>query len=314
KAVFIIAKVSDERQKEQEQFVIAIVRGDMEVNETKLANALKAKELRPATEEEILSAGTVPGYASPVNLKNVLVIVDDVIPKSPNLVAGANEDGFHFCNVNYGRDYSANIVTDIAAAQEGDHCPNCGSPMRSVRGVEVGNIFKLGTRYSDAVGCTFLDKDGKEKSVIMGSYGIGSGRLFACVAEEHNDNDGLLWPITIAPYHVHLVTIGENENVTNIAMELYYNLQKADIEVFFDDRKEKPGVKFKDADLIGLPIRLTVSPRSLDKNGVELKLRYSKEQVIVELSQVVSKVNSEIQLMKMEISNREIKINFDQQQ
>lgn len=313
KAVFMIATTFDENNKEC--FVFALVRGDMEVNETKLANAIKAKELRPATEEEIVSVGAVPGYASPIGLQNIFVVVDDVIPKSSNLVTGANEEGFHLCNVNYERDYTANIITDIAAAQDGDACPQCGSPMKSVRGVEVGNIFKLGTRYSDATHCTFLDKDGKEKPVIMGSYGIGSGRLLGCIAEEHNDNNGLIWPITVAPYHVHIVTITEKDkrdDISNMAAKLYQELQEVHIEVLYDDRDEKPGIKFKDADLIGLPLRLTISPRSLDQGGVELKRRDCQEKCIVALADAITKIQSEIAIMKSEISNTIVEVPFEE--
>jgi prolyl-tRNA synthetase len=149
----------------------------MEVNETKLANTINSRSLRPATEDEIKAVGAVPGFASPVGLRDVLVVVDDLIPRSPNLVAGANEDGYHLLNVNYDRDYQADLVEDIAAAQDGDACPECGALMQAVRGVEVGNIFKLGTHFSDALGCTYLDAQGQARPVVMGSYGIGTGRL-----------------------------------------------------------------------------------------------------------------------------------------
>jgi len=206
KAVFLMATIPQGKEV-IDRFVFAVVRGDMEVNETKLANAVGAQSLRPATTEEIVAVGAVPGYASPVGLRGALVVVDDAIPASPNLVAGANEDGYHLLHVNYGRDYTAEIIADIAAAQDGDACPKCGGALHSVRGVEIGNIFKLGTRYSDAMGCKYLDRDGVEKPVIMGSYGIGSGRLLACVAEEHHDELGLIWPVTVAPFPVHLVAL-----------------------------------------------------------------------------------------------------------
>jgi prolyl-tRNA synthetase len=194
KAVFMMGLFPEGTDK-VEKFIFAIVRGDMEINETKLANAVKASELRAATDEEIKAVGAVPGYASPVAIKDALIVVDDLIPDSPNLVAGANEDGYHLRNVNLGRDFEADIVADIASAEEGSLCPECGKPMRTSRGVEVGNIFKLGTRYSVDMGCTFLDKDGKEQHVVMGSYGIGSGRLLASVAEESRDENGLILPI-----------------------------------------------------------------------------------------------------------------------
>ncbi len=293
---------------DQEQFIFAVIRGDMELNETKLANAVHARDLRPATEEEIIAIGAVPGFASPVSLviksPQCLVVVDDSIPASPNLVAGANEMDYHLKNTNYPRDYAANIVTDIAAAEAGDDCPECGHSLRMERGVEVGNIFKLGTRYSDSLGCTFLDKDGQQKPVIMGSYGIGVGRLLACVAEEHHDEHGLIWPVTVAPYLVQLVLLrGKgNPQAEETAGKLYSDLQAAGIEVLYDDRDESPGVKFNDADLIGLPIRLTVSERALTQGGAEMKLRNRTEKVIIPLKDVEARIRSELAALEAEIA------------
>ncbi|RME82728.1 MAG: proline--tRNA ligase [Caldilineae bacterium] len=306
KAVFMVATISEE-QKDTEKFVFVVVRGDMELNETKLANALKAKALRPAHEEEIRAIGASPGYGSPVGIKDdVLVVVDDLIPRSPNLVAGANEDGYHYLNVNYGRDYKAAIVADLVAAEDGYACVQCGEPLRTSRGVEVGNIFKLGTRYSEAMNATFLDKDGKPKPVIMGSYGIGSGRLLACVAEEYNDEYGLKWPITVAPYQVHIVAL---KGGFDVAEQLYTDLQKAGVEVLYDDREElSAGVKFNDADLIGIPIRLTVGGRSLKQGGVEFKLRSSDEREIVPLDQIIDKVQEEIARLLAEINARVVPV------
>lgn len=286
KAVFMTAKFKEGDQ-ESEKLVFAVVRGDMEVNETKLANVIKSVELRPAHEEEIRAIGAVAGYASPIGLKGALVVVDDQVAESPNLVAGANEDGFHFLNVNYDRDYKADVVADIALADDGFGCPRCGSPLRTSRGVEVGNIFKLGTRYTAALGANYLDESGKAQPIVMGSYGIGSGRLLACAAEEHRDDKGLIWPITITPYEVHLLSLrgGEKE-----AQQLYSDLQMAGLDVLFDDREESPGVKFNDADLIGLPIRLTVSERSLKEGGAELKLRHQADRRIVKMSDTVAEV------------------------
>jgi prolyl-tRNA synthetase len=305
KAVFMMATCS-EGQTTTQKFIFAIIRGDMDVNETKLANAVKARELRPATDEEIRAVGAVPGYASPVTLqgKGIVIAVDDLIPQSPNLVAGANEEGYHLRHVNYGRDYTADIVADIAAAQEGDACPECGQPMKTVRGVEVGNIFKLGTRYSEAMGVAFLDKDGAEKPVIMGSYGIGSGRLLACVAEEHHDEHGLIWPVTVAPYQAHMVVLGSKEKgeVETTAGQLYRDLWAAGVEVLLDDRQESPGIKFNDADLIGLPIRLTVAERALKAGGVEIKRRDRPEKTIVPLDQVATQVRETIATLKAEIA------------
>jgi prolyl-tRNA synthetase len=258
----------------------------MELNETKLSNLLEAQELRPASEEVILKNGAVPGYASPVGLQNVFVVVDDLIPLSPNLVAGANEEGFHFLNVNYGRDFHAQLVGDIAAAESGSGCPDCGTPMGLKRGVEVGNIFKLGTHFSEAFGCYFTGEDGTEKPVIMGSYGIGLGRLMACIAEEHHDERGLTWPASVAPYAIHLIVLDgktrhQEYHPRELADRLYVDLRDSRFEVLFDDRQESPGVKFNDADLIGIPIRLTVSEKSLSAGGVELKYRDRPEKIII---------------------------------
>lgn len=259
KAFFAVATIT-EHQLDVSKLIIAIVRGDMDVNETKLANAVSAKELRPAHDEEIRESGAIPGYASPIDLHNVLIVVDDIIPELPNLVYGANEENHHILNVNYGRDYTASIVTDIAVAEEGFECPNCGNLLYASRGIEVGNIFKLGTYYSDSMGCKYLDKDGKAKPVIMGSYGIGVGRLLGCLAEEHHDNRGLVWPITVAPYQIHLVALKGGQEAAD---SIYTELTNKGFEVLFDDRDERVGVKLNDADLIGIPIRVTLSERSI---------------------------------------------------
>ena len=308
KAVFMVAAIT-EGTEDVDKLVFAVVRGDMELNETKLANAIKAKELRPARGEEIEEGGAVPGYASPMGLKDVLVVVDDLVTKSPNLVAGANEEGFHMRNVNYGRDYEAVIVTDIVAAEEGFGCSRCGSAMKVSRGVEVGNIFKLGTKYTEALGAYYLDKKGKSKPVVMGSYGIGSGRLMASVAEEHHDENGLIWPITIAPFHVHLIALrGGKEKADKLFNKLIAN----GIEVLYDDRDETPGVKFNDADLIGVPIRLTVSERSLKNDSVELKLRTKEEKTNIPFGDVVNRVFQVKGELEAEISAKVVDIPFNE--
>ena len=270
--------------------VFVVMRGDMDLNETKLGNALASLlgapplRLRPAREDEIRATGAEPGYASPIGLKDVLVLVDDAVPASPNLVAGANEAGYHLRNTNYGRDYTAALVTDLAAADAGCACPECGAPVKAERGVEVGNIFKLGTRYSEALGATFLDADGQTRPIIMGSYGIGVGRLMACVVERHHDADGLIWPEAIAPYRVHLVRLPGGEE---IAERVYADLLAAGVEVLFDDRDDRAGVKFKDADLIGLPIRVTLGERALKSGGAEVKFRRTGESRMVPLDELV---------------------------
>ncbi|MFZ0664431.1 MAG: proline--tRNA ligase [Acidimicrobiales bacterium] len=264
KAVFMAT--SDDR------FVVAVVRGDMQLNETKLANAVSASELRPMTPEEILSIGCVPGYASPIGVGDrAIVAVDDLVAESANLISGANETGWHLKNVNVHRDYEPDIVLDLVAVEDGQPCVVCRSPLRSERAVEVGNIFKLGTKYSAAMNAKFLDEDGAEKPIVMGSYGIGVGRLLACVAEEHRDDRGLVWPSSIAPYTAHICALGEDG--LSRSEEVAEALEAAGIEYLLDDRQERPGVQFADAELIGCPVQLTVSRRSIEQGGVEAKLR-----------------------------------------
>lgn len=292
KAVFLVADLPEPKGM-REQFVFVVMRGDMELNETKLGNALAGHfgvpplRLRPAREDEIRAVGAEPGYASPIGLKDVLVLADDAVPASPNLVAGANEPGYHLRNTNYGRDWSAALVTDLAAADAGNACPECGATVNAERGVEVGNIFKLGTRYSQALGATFLDADGQTRPIIMGSYGIGVGRLLACIVERHHDADGLIWPEAVAPYRVHLIKLPGGEA---IAEQVYADLQAAGVEVLYDDRDDRAGVKFKDADLIGLPIRVTLGERALKSGGAEVKVRRTGESRIVPLAELVPAV------------------------
>jgi prolyl-tRNA synthetase len=320
KAVFLIAEIP-EGNTLKGKFIFAITRGDMELNETKLVNVLKASHIRPALEVEIEGIGAVPGYASPINLaKNrmgmdVVTVVDDLIPASANLVAGANQEGFHLLNVNYNRDFQADIVADITAANDGDGCPQCGHALQSIRGVEVGNIFKLGTRYSEAMGATFQDSDGTDKHIIMGSYGIGSGRLLAAIAEQHNDDHGLKWPITVAPYHVHLVVLpGKKDKgeVEMVAESLYNTLLDEGIDVLIDDRPDSPGVKFNDADLIGLPIRVTVSARNLGQQAVEIKRRDKDDRRLVPLSEAISVIKSEMAKLNANIQATVVQVAYEE--
>ncbi|MCB9138644.1 MAG: proline--tRNA ligase [Caldilineaceae bacterium] len=292
KAVFMVAEMADDKGDPREQFVFAVVRGDMELNETKLTNAIKARRLRPARAEEIQAIGAEAGYGSPIGIDRAqtLLIVDDLVAAAPNLVAGANKAGYHFRNVNYGRDYEADIVTDLVAAGEGDACPVCGRPLHAVRGVEVGNIFKLGTKYSEAMGAYYLDENGERKPIVMGSYGIGTGRLMACVIEEHNDEFGIKWPITIAPYQVMIVGLGtaKQPDVIEATERIYAELTAAGIETLYDDRDERAGVKFNDADLLGIPLRLTVGGRGLKSGQLELKLRRDGSQYDIPTNDVVA--------------------------
>ncbi len=285
KAVFLVAALL-ENEKIVEKFLFAVVRGDMEVNEAKLANLVRALSLRPATEDEILAAGAVPGYASPVGLEGAFVVVDDAVVVSPNLVAGANEEGYHLLNVNYGRDFTGVLVGDIVLSQADDGCPKCGAPLRLERGVEVGNIFKLDGSFCETMGCFYLDENGKAKPVEMGAYGISVEKLLACIAEAHHDEHGLIWPPAVAPFQVHLILLkgkGAPE-AEDLAQKLYMDLSEAGFEVLFDDRAESPGVKFNDADLIGVPLRLTVSERALKAGGVEFKRRDLEQKDVLPLN------------------------------
>jgi len=262
------------------RLITAIVRGDHEVNETKLVNATAATGgLRPATVEEIKSAGMEPGYGSPIGATGTTVVIDTVVAASPNLVAGANREGFHYKNVNAGRDFTADIVADLNNAQEGDPCPNCGQPVILRNGIEVGNIFKLGTKYTVAAGATYLAEDGVARPIVMGSYGIGIGRNVACIVEAHHDDKGIIWPAEVAPYAAHLVSIGaaKEPQVLEIAERLHAFAIDAGREILWDDREESPGVKFTDAELLGMPWILTISPRSLAAGGIEVTERATGE-------------------------------------
>ena len=306
KALFMVAQVE-----EGDQFVLAVVRGDMELNETKLANVVKARELRPAQDEEIRATGAVPGYGSPIGVTGALVVVDDLVAASTNLVGGANEEGFHLLNVNCGRDYKADIVGDIVAAQEGDGCPECGRAMTATRGVEVGNIFQLGTRYTDALGGNFLDAQGRSQPVVMGSYGIGVGRLLACIAEEHHDDQGLCWPVSVAPFQVHMVVLARQGGVAAAtAEELYGAFAQAGIDVLLDDRDENPGVKFNDADLMGIPVRLTVGERSLKKGQIEMKLRTATQRQDVPLEGAVEGVVGQLGTLQTALDSRIVEVPY----
>ncbi len=276
KAVFYAAR--------EGEIVFAVIRGDLEVNELKLSNALGGLELHPAAEEELRAAGIVAGYASPVGLRarGVRVVADDSIRTGANFVAGANEAGYHLKNVNYPRDVQVDLVTDIALARAGDRCARCGGTLAVTRGIEVGHVFKLGTKYSETMGADYLDRDGVAKPLVMGCYGIGAGRLLACVLEQHHDEQGIVWPVSVAPMQVHIVSVGTNNPaVVEAAEALYARLQAAGFEVLYDDREESAGVKFNDADLLGLPVRVTVSRRTVESNAFELKARWEADRQMV---------------------------------
>lgn len=286
KALFSIATfIDEETNEEKESFVLSLIRGDYDIEENKLLNFIKANSLRPAHPEEIIEHNIIPGFGSAINVKDVIVVVDDSVSESTNLVCGANKEGYHYLNSNFKRDYQG-MVADIASAKEGYLCPISKEPLSADRGVEVANIFQLGTRYSYDMQAFYQDEKGERKPVVMGSYGIGVGRVLACLAEEYSDDKGLSLPINIAPYKVHFVSLIKDEKISDA---LYQELEKVGISTLYDDRKEQPGVKFADADLLGSPIRLTLGNKSLKENNIEVKLRSNlDETIIVSLSDISS--------------------------
>jgi prolyl-tRNA synthetase len=262
--------------------IFAVVRGDLDVNEVKLSNALGGRDLAPLTEARARELGAVPGYASPIGLdRRFRVVADTSIMDSPNLVAGANREGTHLRNVNVGRDWEPEIVGDIALARHGHRCARCAKPdgtggtLEERRGIEMGHVFRLGTIYTEAFEVQVLDEDGARRTPIMGCYGIGVDRIVAAAVEANHDESGIKWPASIAPYDVQLVALGASRDpaVATEADALYEELRAAGLEVLYDDRDESAGVKFNDADLIGLPLRVTVSSRNLKEGAVEVQSR-----------------------------------------
>jgi prolyl-tRNA synthetase len=273
-------------------FVFVVIRGDLGVNETKLRNNLKCSDLRLATEDEVSEAGLVAGFASPVGLTGTRVVADDSITLGSNFVVGANKSGYHFRNANFPRDFQANLIADIALARAGDSCPKCDGRLSLSRGIEVGHVFKLGTFISERFGASFLDKDGKSRPIVMGSYGIGLGRLLAAMVEQSHDDKGIIWPLSIAPYQVHLCPLSlDKPGVAATADKIYQELQREGIEVLFDDRDDSPGIKFNDADLLGIPLRLTLSPRTVQSDSVEVKWRTERETQLLPLDNLTVQVD-----------------------
>ncbi len=269
-----------------ESLIFAAIRGDIEVNETKLKRAVGASHLWFSTDAELQRYGLVAGYASPIDVKGVTVVVDDSVASTTNLVAGANKPGYHLKNMNYPRDFRADLVTDISLARNGSTCVHCGGTLRERRGIEVGNIFKLGTKYSEAMNATYLSQKGRPELLFMGCYGIGLGRLLASIVEANHDEDGIIWPSAVAPYQIHLMHIGKGDEVREQSETLYANLRAQGYEVLYDDRQESPGVKFKEADLLGMPVRFTISQRTLETNSVEVKRRTEQEKHLVRLEEL----------------------------
>ncbi len=273
------------------EIVVVTIRGDYDVNETKLRNVLGGSEPRFATPEEVKAAGLVSGSASAVGLDGMKSVVDDSITLGSNYLAGANKEGFHLRNVNLERDFKADILADIAEAKKGYFSPDGKGKLVAKRGIEVGHVFKLGNVYSSKMGAEYTDEDGGQNEILMGCYGIGVGRLLAAAVESNHDDFGMVLPQAIAPYDVYLAGLNLNDaDIAGKAESIYEALQDAGYEVLFDDRDAPPGVKFKDADLLGIPIRIVISSRSLENDGVEVKARTSKDSEIVPESAVIASV------------------------
>jgi len=286
------------------KLVFVVIRGDLEVNEVKLKNILHCFEFRLATEVEVLEAGIVAGSASPIGITGIKIIADDSITSGINFVAGANKPDTHFRNVNCPRDFSVDLVADIARARAGEGCPKCGGKLSSTHGIEVGHIFKLGTFISEKLGALFTDANGVSQPIVMGCYGIGLGRLLAAAIEQNHDDKGIIWSLPIAPYHIYLCPLYlENPQVVTTAENLYADLEAQGLEVLFDDRNESPGVKFNDADLLGIPIRVIISPRTLESNSVEIKRRSEKESQLVPLGEVAKKLKELVSEGLSKLSN-----------
>jgi len=272
--------------------VLALVRGDHEVNEIKLANLLNVLQLEMATEKDIRAAfQSEPGYIGPVGLTKVTVVADASVMNMHNAVCGANAIDQHFINVSPARDLKPGFIADIRLIREGDPCPRCGSPVKTARGIEVGQVFKLHTKYSQALDATYLDENGQEQLMVMGCYGVGVSRTMAAAIEQHHDADGIIWPVAIAPYKVVIVPINtKDEPQMAMSERVYQELSAAGVEVVLDDRDERSGVKFKDADLIGYPLRITVGPKALKENCVEVKVRRTKESLLFPVNDYLESV------------------------
>ncbi|MCR2045571.1 proline--tRNA ligase [Anaerosalibacter massiliensis] len=296
----VIYKVNNE-------VIIALVPGDRELNEVKLCNYLKigTHELESADDEVIREAtGAEPGSIGPIGLKEgVKLLVDARVTKMNNFIVGANETDYHIRNVNYGRDFTGEVVEDLLLIKEGDVCPKCGSPLKMERGIEVGNIFQLGTKYSESLDATYLDEDGKEKHFVMGSYGIGVSRSMAAIVEQYHDDKGIVWPLVVAPYHAIITVINiKKEEQIKLGEKLYNELKNMSVEVLLDDRKERAGVKFNDRDLIGVPIQITIGKKA-GENIVEYSLRNEDEKIEINIDEVKDKVKEEFKKAGLDIKS-----------
>jgi prolyl-tRNA synthetase len=274
------------------QMVAALIRGDRQINEVKLKNRLGALDLVMADAESIQKlTGAVVGFSGPIGLKGVKLIADEEITKMTNFVTGANEDDYHLINVNVGRDFKIDVVADIRSASEGEGCPRCQKgKLKTAKGIEVGNTFMLGTKYSQALGAYFVDHDGKEKPFVMGSYGIGITRTAQAAVEKYNDEAGIIWPPFIAPLAINILPVNMQDEIQRkVAFEIYDQMREAKMEVLIDDRDERAGVKFVDSDLVGLPLRITVGKRFSKEKKIEIRARNTKEMVLADKEEAAEK-------------------------
>ncbi len=297
KMLFYWATYRDGRRR----MVAVLVRGDRDLNEVKLKNHLCALEVALAPAGDVAAAAGIPvGFAGPVGLPRgeadgVLLLADREVMAGRNLVTGANAEGYHLVNVNPGRDFHPDAVADLRLVTAGDPCPRCGAPLGGRRGIEVGHIFQLGTKYAQAMGATYLDEQGRERVIIMGCYGIGISRTPAAIIEQHHDADGIVWPAPVAPYHAVVVPVNVQEPAQREAAEQVYRaLAAAGVEACLDDRDERAGVKFKDADLIGFPFRVTIGPRALGEGKVELSVRRTRETELVPIAGIAAAVRDRL--------------------
>ena len=280
----------------ENELVMVSIRGDLDINEIKLSNIFKGKDLRLATDEELIKSDLLPGFISPVGLQgksNFHFLFDNSLKTGSNFISGGNKIDSHYNNVNIPRDILVSEFNDLALADNGYRCTECNDTLSTTKGVEVGHVFKLGTSYSESLGAYYTDENGSQKPILMGCYGIGVGRVLAAAIEQNHDDKGIVFPSEISPYQIHLVGINLNDNyVAESCEDIYNRLNDNDYEIIFDDRDESAGVKLADADLMGFPIRMVVSSRSLKNNSVEIKLRKESESFLVEINKLEEYLSS----------------------